>query len=72
MSKALIIYKRSTSAVMNEFNLLSQLNNSFLINMYYSFQDSKYLYLVLDLCEGGDLRYHMNTHHFTENEASIF
>lgn len=44
---------------MNERVLLSQLNSPFLVNMHYAFQDRDTLYLVLDLMEGGDLRYHI-------------
>ena len=44
---------------MNEKNLLSQLNNEFIVNMINSFQDNDNLYLVMDLLLGGDLRYHL-------------
>jgi len=35
------------------------LSFSFLINMFYAFQDYENLYLVTDLVTGGDLRYHL-------------
>ena len=56
--------KKSVQSVMNERVLLSTLNSSFLVNMNYAFQDRDTLYLVLDLMEGGDLRYHLSTKHF--------
>lgn len=71
MLKALILSKRSVNTVINEEKLLSQLSNPFIANMSYAFQDKEYLYLVLDLLSGGDLRYHMNNRKsFSETEAS--
>jgi len=41
--------------------------------MLYSFQDSKHLYLVMDLLTGGDLRYHICKHKkFTEEQSSNY
>ena len=59
MSKAKIIDKKSVDSVLGEKNLLSQLHHSFIVNMVYSFQDLDYLYLVMDLLPGGNLRYHI-------------
>lgn len=47
------------------------LNNPFLVNMYYAFQDRENLYLVMDLLSGGDLRYHIcRNRRFTEEQTS--
>ena len=59
MSKAKIIDKKSVESVLGEKNLLSKLHHSFIVNMIYSFQDLDYLYLVMDLLPGGNLRYHL-------------
>ncbi|EGR27165.1 protein kinase domain protein [Ichthyophthirius multifiliis] len=59
MSKAKIISKKSINSIMNERLLLSTLNHPFIINMMFAFQDKSNLYLVMDLLEGGDLRYHL-------------
>ena len=37
MSKARIITKRSVKSVINERQILEQLNNTFIVNMYYAF-----------------------------------
>ena len=37
MSKARIITKRSIKSVMNERQILTQLQNPFIVNMYYAF-----------------------------------
>jgi serine/threonine protein kinase len=71
MSKARIITKRSIKSVMNERMILTQLNHPFIVNMYYAFQDRENIYLVMDLLNGGDLRYHICKHRrFTEEQTS--
>ena len=73
MSKAKIIIKRCQENIKRERNILSKLNNPFIVNMYLSFQDSLYLYLVIDYLSGGDLRYHLtHTKNFNENETKFF
>ena len=73
MCKARIISKKSVNSVMNERKILSQLNNIFIVNMYYAFQDRENLYLVMDLLTGGDLRYHICKHRrFSEEQTRFF
>ncbi|CAK94048.1 unnamed protein product (macronuclear) [Paramecium tetraurelia] len=75
MSKPKIIQKKSVQSVMNEKTLLIkiEIESSFLINMQYSFQDREYLYLVMDLLSGGDLRYHIGRHRkFNEEQTKFF
>jgi serine/threonine protein kinase len=50
--------------------LLSQINSPFIVNMHFAFQDRDTLYLVLDLMEGGDLRYHIGNRVFNEIQCS--
>jgi serine/threonine protein kinase len=49
--------------------------NPFICNVQYAFQDSVFLYLVLDLAEAGDLRVNMRMmprYHFSEKVAKFF
>ena len=46
---------------------MEHLNHPFLCNLRYSFQDVEYLYLVMDLMTGGDLRFHISRKTFTED-----
>lgn len=62
MQKVKIVSKRSVNSVMNERELLVKLKHPFLVNMVYSFQDREHLYLVMDYCNRGDLRYHLGNH----------
>jgi len=43
---------------MKELELIAKINSNFIVNVQYAFHDKDYLYLVMDLMEGGDLRYH--------------
>ena len=73
MSKLKIIDRRSEISIMSEKTLLSKLNNPFIVNMYFTFQDFSNLYLVMDLLTGGDLRYHIaKRRRFTEKETKFF
>ncbi|CAD8143098.1 unnamed protein product [Paramecium octaurelia] len=73
MSKAKIILKKSVQSVINERQLLSNLRHGFLINMQSAFQDKEYLYLVMDLLTGGDLRFHIGRlRRFNEEQTKFF
>ena len=73
MLKARVLAKRSVSSVMNERNLLAMLKHNFIVNMHFAFQDRDKLYVVLDLMEGGDLRYHLSKHKkFNEEQTKFF
>lgn len=47
--------------------MLEHINHPFLCNLRYSFQDVEYMYIVMDLAMGGDLRFHINRKAFTED-----
>jgi serine/threonine kinase 32 len=71
MKKVKVIDRHSVKSIKYERELLSKINHPFIVNMYYSFQDYEYLYLIMDLLNGGDLRYHISRHKkFTEEQTS--
>ena len=70
MSKAKIIDKNSVESILGEKKILSELYHPFIVNMIYSFQDSDYLYLVMELLSGGNLRYNLTINR-TFNESQI-
>ncbi len=72
MRKGKIIEKNRVKYIKCERDILSKINHPFIVNMYYAFQDDDYLYLVMDLLTGGDLRYHFSRYNkrFTEEETS--
>ena len=73
MSKVKIIDKKSIKSVNSERIFLSKLFHPFIVNMHFAFQDKEYLYLVMDLLTGGDLRYHISLHKtFSEEQTRFF
>ena len=71
MSKAKIIDKKSERSIKYERDLLAKIHHPFIVNMHYAFQDYENLYLVMDLLNGGDLRYHLSKNkNFTEEQTS--
>ena len=71
MSKLKVLDKKSEKSIKSERDFLSKLNNPFIVNMHYAFQDKDNLYLVMDLLTGGDLRYHLSKNKsFTEEQTS--
>jgi serine/threonine kinase 32 len=64
MLKARVMLKESLDSVVNELNFLKMIDkkdssSNFIANVQYAFQDSLNLYIVIDLLEGGDFRFHL-------------
>jgi serum/glucocorticoid-regulated kinase 1/serum/glucocorticoid-regulated kinase 2 len=71
MSKSVILAKKSVTSINFEKELLSRLNHPFICNICYAFQDEENLYLIVELSNGGDLRYHLFRNiHFNEIQTS--
>ena len=71
MSKTKIIDKNSVDSIQGEREILSYLHHPFIVNMVYAFQDRDFLYLVMELLPGGNLRYHLGLKkRFTEEQTS--
>ncbi|KAI2450187.1 Serine/threonine kinase [Ophidiomyces ophidiicola] len=62
-----VVRSESVRNIMRERRMLEHLNHQFLCNLRYSFQDIEYIYLVVDLMNGGDLRFHISRKCFTED-----
>ena len=73
MSKLKIIDKKSEKSINSEREFLSKLYHPFIVNMHYAFQDKQNLYLVMDILNGGDLRFHISRYHkFSEEQTRFF
>ena len=57
ISKMKSLQENSYKDIINERNLLSKFSHPFLVQMYFSFQDDNYLYMINNLMRGGDLRF---------------
>jgi serine/threonine protein kinase len=60
----------SLKQAFNERNFLRYLHHPYLVNAYWSFQDEYNLYIVMDICRGGDLRFSLNHDKIPINEES--
>jgi calcium-dependent protein kinase len=62
----------NTALLMRELQVLHELDHPNIIKLYETFEDEKYLHLVMELCSGGDLHEHIcNKGVFAEAEAAL-
>lgn len=47
--------RRQLAHVRAERDVLAESNSPWVVQLYYSFQDTQYLYLVMEFLPGGDL-----------------
>lgn len=62
MNKKRLVAHRATQLCLNEMLILAELSSPFVTNLKYSFQDDDNVYLVMDMCSGGDLKFHLREH----------
>jgi serine/threonine kinase 32 len=72
LDKGKIIDDRMLKNIFMERNLWVLLKHTLLINVHYAFQDDHYLYIIMDLMLGGDLRYHLNLEKRISSERCRF
>jgi serine/threonine protein kinase len=75
LSKASILKRKSgLVSIFTELKILASISHTFICNSHYAFQDEAYLYLVLDLARGGDLRYNLSASggRFSETRAKFY
>jgi serine/threonine kinase 32 len=73
MDKQQCIKQKAVANIIQERRLLEEVDNPFLVNLRYAFQDDDNCFFVLDLMLGGDLRYHLNTRgNFPENTVRFW
>ncbi|MCJ1291263.1 hypothetical protein MMC34_002806 [Xylographa carneopallida] len=69
---SIVVRSESVRNIIRERRMMEHLNHPFLCNLRYSFQDIEYLYIVLDLMNGGDLRFHISRKTFTEEAVRFW
>jgi hypothetical protein len=72
LSKSVVLRTKQVEHIMSEKQLLSKISFPFIINLYGSFQDSKYLYLALEYSIGGEFFTHLRRAGKFSNETSRF
>ncbi|KAH6950432.1 kinase-like domain-containing protein [Ilyonectria sp. MPI-CAGE-AT-0026] len=67
-----VIRSESVRNIIRERRILEYVNHPFICNLRYSFHDIEYMYLVVDLMTGGDLRFHISRNTFTEEAVGFW
>ncbi|KAJ3349390.1 hypothetical protein HDU83_000618 [Entophlyctis luteolus] len=63
INKLQTIRMRAIQNIFRERCILEDINHPLIVNLRYAFQDDFHMFMVLDLMEGGDLRFHLDKHH---------
>ena len=72
ISKAKAYLTKTTKSIINQRKFLEMFNYKLLCKMYYAFQDTDFLYIIMDYLSGGDLRYAIcKRDYFTEQETKF-
>jgi len=63
---------KNPAMLSKEINLMKLMDHPNIIKLYETFEDNQFIYMVMELCSGGELFDKIvETHHFTENQAAI-
>lgn len=70
ISKVKAYLNESLETIISEYNILKNIHNSFIANLYYAFQDRDNIFFLLDYLPGGNLRYYItNKTKFNEEQV---
>lgn len=73
MNKDFVLAEGKTEQIMTEKEILSKISHPFIVQMFWAFQSATQLHLVLELCPGGELFYHLhNLGRFSEDQARFY
>ncbi|KAJ3029402.1 UNVERIFIED_CONTAM: hypothetical protein HDU68_012262 [Siphonaria sp. JEL0065] len=63
INKLQCIRMRAIQNIFRERCILEDINHPLIVNLRYAWQDDFHMFMVLDLMEGGDLRFHLDKFH---------
>ncbi len=72
INKSLLIKNKLLRYAKTECNILKKSNCPFIIKLHYSFQTPENLYMILDYCPKGDLKYQIDNNSLLEEEEAKF
>lgn len=72
LRKSHLVRRRQIERTKTERKVLSVLDHPFIMKMYYAFQNTEKLYLVLDYCPGGELFFHLSRYRRFQEPVARF
>lgn len=72
LRKSHLVRRRQIERTKTERKVLSMLNHPFIMRLYYAFQTTEKLYLVLDYCPGGELFFHLSRYRRFQEPVARF
>nr|BAN37833.1 protein kinase 2, putative [Entamoeba histolytica] len=73
LRKDIVKERKQVDHTKAEKNVLMQLHHPFIVKLYYAFQTTDKLYMVMDFVNGGELFYHLkNENCFSEERAKFY
>jgi serine/threonine protein kinase len=75
LSKQDLVHQDNVSLYLSERRILAKVNSPFVVRLKYACQDANSLMLLLDLCAGGDLKFHLHScapRGFNEQRARFY
>jgi len=72
LKKAAIIKMKQVDHIMSEKSILVKLKHPFIVNMYGSFHDQRYIYMLLEYIVGGEFFTHLRKAGRFENDQACF
>lgn len=72
LKKIDMVQQQQQQHVFNEKNIMAKCNNKFIVKLYNTYKDSRYLYFLMEPCLGGDLWGVLQKHKCFDEKASTF
>jgi serine/threonine protein kinase len=72
LKKAAIIKMKQVDHIISEKTILVTLKHPFIVNMYGSFHDTRYIYMLLEYIVGGEFFTHLRKEGRFDNDRSLF
>ncbi|CAG9318245.1 unnamed protein product [Blepharisma stoltei] len=73
ISKDFVRKEIKVAQILTEKDILMRMAHPFIVKLHWAFQTAEKLHLVMDLCPGGELFFHLhNLGRFTEDQARVY
>lgn len=72
LKKIDMVQQQQQQHVFNEKDIMAKSNSKFIVKLYNTYKDSRYLYFLMEPCLGGDLWGVLQKHKFFDEKTSVF